>query len=66
MKNILENKKFVVNNNGNKVGVLLDINTYKKMELFYEDFVLGKKMEKAKKSKSYSLKDTAKKLKYEL
>jgi len=66
MKNILENKGFIVNGNGDKVGVLLDINTYKKMESFYEDFVLGKKMDKAKKSKSYSLKDAARKLKYEL
>lgn len=61
MKNILENKRFIVDNNGDTVGVLIDINTYKKMESFYEDFVLGKKMDKAKKSKSYSFKDAAKK-----
>ena len=66
MQNILQNKKFLVNENGNKVAVLLDINAFKKLEDFYEDFVLGKKMKKAKKSKSNTLKEAAKKLKYEL
>jgi len=66
MKNIFVDKKFIINSNGEKVGVLLNMDTYRKMELFYEDFILGKKMAKAKKSKSYSLKEAAKKLKYEL
>lgn len=63
MKNILEKKNFLVNDKGKKIGVILDMPTYSKLEDFYEDFVLGKKMEKAKKSKSYSLKTAIKKLK---
>ena len=66
MQSILQNRKFIVNENGNKVAVLLDIIAYKKLEDFYEDFVLGKKMKKAKKSRSYTLKAAAKRLKYEL
>jgi hypothetical protein len=66
VKDLLSEKQFVVNSNGNKVGVLLDIKTYKKIEKLFEDFILGEKMLKAKKSKTHSLKTAARKLKYEL
>lgn len=66
MKNILDKKRFIINDKGDKVGVVLDFDTYKRIETFYEDFILGKKMTKATKSKTYSLKEAAKKLKYEL
>ena len=61
MKNILNKKQFIINKKGDKVGFVLDMDTYSKIEGFFEDFVLGKKMDKAKKSKSYNLKGTAKK-----
>jgi hypothetical protein len=64
MKNLLNKKQFIINKDGDKVGVVLDMDTYSKIEKFYEDFVLGKKMDKAKKSKSYSLKEAAKKVGY--
>lgn len=66
MKNIFDKNQFIVNQKGDKVGVLIDVKTFNKIEDFYEDFVLGKKMERAKKTKSHSLKTAAKKLKYEL
>jgi len=64
MKSILDKKRFIINDKGDKVGVLLDFSTYKRIETFYEDFVLGNKMDRAKKSKTYSLKEAAIKLKY--
>ena len=66
MKNILDKKNFLVNDKGDKVGVLLDLDTYKRIETFYEDFVLGRKMDKARKSKSLSLKEAARKMNHEL
>jgi len=62
MKNILQNKKYLINEKGQKIGVLLDLRTYSKIEDFYEDFVLGVKMKDAKKTKSFSLKKAFKKL----
>jgi len=62
MKNILQNKRYLINEKGKKIGVVLDLRTFSKIEDFYEDFVLGKKMNTAKKTKSYTLKEAAKKL----
>lgn len=62
MKNLLEKKNFLINGRGQKIGVILDINTYTELEEFYEDFILGKKMDKAKRTKSYTLKVALKKL----
>src|ERR1051325_1539225 len=67
--NAIEESLYLISIPGMRESIIKGLNTpvekcTDKLNIFYEDFVLGKKMERAKKTKSHSLKTAAKKLKY--
>lgn len=55
MKNF--KRKYIINENNERVAVQLDIKTFEKIESALEDFVLGEKMLKNRPTENLILKD---------
>jgi RelB Antitoxin len=53
-------KKYIVDENNNKIAVQIDIEDYKKIEKILEDYALGKYMEEAKNDKILTLAEAKK------
>lgn len=55
MKNF--KRRYIINENNERVAVQLDIKTFEKIERALEDFILGEKMQKNRPSNALILKD---------
>jgi hypothetical protein len=51
------NKKYVVDENNNRLSVEIDVETFNKIEGILEDYALGKYLEESADSESLSLND---------